>query len=304
MEVLKSKKDVFIDFNEIFSLRKYPAGEPHIIFNEARFNELDFYNSYVKHPRFIIETHLEFKTDSGYTVPKRDFNGLALIAQANESFKSYLGSLNTNQSHVFAIPYMPFGRHDRRENPHDALPINLVRKILEDVPVITVDPHSDVTGNEFSFVPQANFVKAAYNYLINPESQVPIIPDNGATKKVYEWAGSFSSAPVQCSKRRDPATGALSGFSIDPQADVNGKNCVIFDDICDGGGTFLGILSLLKDGGAKTVTLAVTHGLFTKGLDNGLEQFDSIICLDRPGLIRVSGYDKVNIETIKLKSIW
>jgi ribose-phosphate pyrophosphokinase len=72
--------------------------------------------------------------------------------------------------------------------------------------------------------------------------------------------------PLQkCEKVRDPGTGKLSGFSLVAGPDLLGAHCIIFDDICDGGGTFAGVSTLLKDAGASWVGLAVTHGIFSKG---------------------------------------
>jgi ribose-phosphate pyrophosphokinase len=48
---------------------------------------------------------------------------------------------------------------------------------------------------------------------------------------------------------------------------VNGKTVLIIDDICDGGKTFLELGKKLKELGAKSVLLHVTHGIFSKGRD-------------------------------------
>jgi ribose-phosphate pyrophosphokinase len=56
-----------------------------------------------------------------------------------------------------------------------------------------------------------------------------------------------------------------------------GKNCVIIDDLCDGGGTFLAIASQIKP---AHITLIVTHGIFSKGFDVFKGTFDEIIVSD------------------------
>ncbi len=47
---------------------------------------------------------------------------------------------------------------------------------------------------------------------------------------------------------------------------MKGKYCVIVDDICDGGRTFIELAKTLKEGGAQRVVLYVTHGIFSKGI--------------------------------------
>jgi ribose-phosphate pyrophosphokinase len=85
---------------------------------------------------------------------------------------------------------------------------------------------------------------------------------------------------VQCLKTRDTKTGALSGFSIADPLIVKGRNVVIIDDICDGGGTFIGLAQVLLEAGAQSLRLGVTHGLFTKGLAPLHAVFSQIHTLD------------------------
>jgi len=89
-----------------------------------------------------------------------------------------------------------------------------------------------------------------------------VAPDAGATKRCERFAKAVGAAGViQCLKKRDTKTGQLSGFTC--TADVSGKKLLILDDICDGGGTFVGLASELFT--AKQLDLAVVHGIFTKG---------------------------------------
>jgi ribose-phosphate pyrophosphokinase len=50
--------------------------------------------------------------------------------------------------------------------------------------------------------------------------------------------------------------------------------CLIVDDICDGGATFVALARKLREAGAIEVSLFVTHGIFSKGKD--LEGIDNI----------------------------
>ena len=59
--------------------------------------------------------------------------------------------------------------------------------------------------------------------------------------------------------------------------DVNGKNIIIVDDICDSGDTLLWSARLLKANGAKKLLAYTTHALFTKGTKEILDTFDVFI---------------------------
>ena len=81
---------------------------------------------------------------------------------------------------------------------------------------------------------------------------------------------------MQFDKIRDPSTGKITSIEC-PEEDLTGKTAIVFDDICDGGGTFLGIAKRLDELGAKNKILVVTHGIFSKGLDIMFDAYDEII---------------------------
>ena len=78
---------------------------------------------------------------------------------------------------------------------------------------------------------------------------------------------------------RDVKTGKLSGFKVYSD-DLEGQDCIIVDDICDAGGTFMGLATELKKKNAGKLFLAVSHGIFSKGLDNLTQYFDTIFTTD------------------------
>ena len=95
-----------------------------------------------------------------------------------------------------------------------------------------------------------------------------ISPDGGALKKIYKVSEYLGGVEVvECSKSRDVKTGKLSGFKVYSD-DLEGKDCLIVDDICDGGGTFIGLAEELKNKNAGNLYLAVSHGIFNKGFES------------------------------------
>ena len=81
-----------------------------------------------------------------------------------------------------------------------------------------------------------------------------------------------------CEKERDVSTGWITGFKLESPEIVVGKDILITDDICDGGMTFLKCAEALKEAGANSVSLYVTHGIFSKGLDIFKGLVDNIYC--------------------------
>ena len=160
------------------------------------------------------------------------------------------------------MPFMPFARHDRRRTFHDCNDLHLAMEMLKGIRVCVADPHSYVS-EVMPYIPQRDCV----NGLMGTggfDVDVVCIPDHGATKKAHEWfINTGAEWIVQGSKVRDPKTGDLSGFSIDDPHRVKGSRVMIYDDICDGGATFIGLADVLRKHGAAQINLGVTHGLFT-----------------------------------------
>ena len=164
-----------------------------------------------------------------------------------------------------ALPYVPYARQDRVCSEGEALSIRVLANLINSLEcsgVLIVDPHSDVTPALIDnvFVCQAHGV---FETCKDWSDEWIVAPDAGATKRCEAFAKAVGAKGViQCIKKRDPATGKLSGFKC--LDDVAGKKVTIVDDICDAGGTFLGLRSELA--AASQVDLAVTHGIFTQGV--------------------------------------
>ena len=94
---------------------------------------------------------------------------------------------------------------------------------------------------------------------------------------------------VQARKFRDVLTGNLSGFHVSDGEVLGGRPAIIVDDICDGGGTFVGLARELRKHGVTDLTLAVTHGLFTQGRARLTEDFSSVRTFAYAGMPRQSG---------------
>lgn len=246
--------NLVLDYGDVFDSMTYPAGEPHVRLRPS-FLEDAAYRGYEP---FIVAN-------------ASDWNDLMTLKIGDQILK------DNGVRATFVVPYMPFARHDRKNDTYDSCPVTFVLDLLASVHVITIDPHSDVTGI-FPSYPQAEVVKLYEHEGLFSYDLVVAIPDAGATKKAYSWINGRDT--VQCLKTRDPKTGKLSGFrAVDPEL-VEDRDVVIIDDICDGGGTFLGLGDVLLDHGARSLSLGVTHGLFTKGFDELNKRFTRIFTLD------------------------
>ena len=234
----------------------FSGGEPHI-----RIEEFD-----ISEP--VIITHRV-----------RTFNDLGLLSIAVDALRR-LGAKEIE----LVLPYFPGARQDRVMTAGESLSVKVYADIINGYGLksITIyDPHSDVTPallNNCKAIDNHSFVAQLVQTL--PENILLISPDAGASKKIQKLA-RFLQLPevLECGKKREVKTGKLSGFTV-PRDDLGQRPCLIVDDICDGGGTFIGLGKELKSKNSGPLFLAISHGIFSKGFDELLGIYDKIFTTD------------------------
>lgn len=252
----------------------FPDGQPHIVLDFTKPSPSQSHNLQSPIPNFTEGV----KIIARITSP----TDLMTVLMAKDVLDN--NDFSTIDLH---ITYLMAARMDRYMTDTEPFTLRLVASMLNaaNFSRITIfDPHSEVTTAlilRSKAIENHEFVKncIAHFYQNTPLSNYALIaPDGGALKKIYKVA-QFVDAPevIECSKKRDVKTGQLSGFQSNTM-DFEGKTCFVVDDICDGGGTFVGLAALLKSRNAGKVVLVVSHGIFSKGFD--LAGIDTIYTTD------------------------
>jgi ribose-phosphate pyrophosphokinase len=185
------------------------------------------------------------------------------------------------------LPYFPAARQDRQMIEGEPLSVKVYAQIInsqEYSEVLIFDPHSEVTPalvDRVRVLPNYQFVKLC---LAKTGACALVAPDGGAQKKIYKLAQYLGSEisglrVIECGKQRDVSSGALTGFKVYAE-DLAGKDCLVVDDICDGGATFVGLAQALRQHNAGRLHLAVSHGIFSKGIEPLASAFDTIFTSD------------------------
>lgn len=198
---------------------------------------------------------------------------------------------------VLVIPYLMGARFDRLMQHGDSIDLKVISDMINYCGferVFLLDVHSDTSNMLIN-----NSVNISNKFLVDEytkENSVLICPDAGAVKKVgkyLDWNKNIVDV-VYCTKSRDLSNGHLTLQVLTPEKCTN-RNCVIIDDLCDGGGTFLGIASQIQP---SNLTLIVTHGIFSKGLSVFDGVFNEIIVSDSYS----HSYNSNILKTVKYKS--
>lgn len=177
------------------------------------------------------------------------------------------------------LPHVPGGRQDRINPTGDILfTLKSVAQMINDrefEQVVVFDPHSAVTPallDRCDVVTPAEILKGFWKGYSGV-----IAPDVGAAKRAFDVAQALGLDFHQAEKHRNVSTGKLSGFAA-PTLKA-GEHYLVVDDICDGGGTFLGLGKVIQDAGAFA-DLYVTHGVFSNGLGNLLKVYKKVTTTD------------------------
>jgi ribose-phosphate pyrophosphokinase len=188
------------------------------------------------------------------------------------------------------LPLVPGSRQDRLLSEGDFL--FTAKSIADEInrrgfPSVTViDPHSNVTPALIDrcrvmtpadlIADDMNRVDFSYNGVISP--------DAGAESRASGVARVLGLPLLRGWKKRDIGTGKLSGFGLQDLPHKNdesgrGGHYLVVDDICDGGGTFIGLAEEIHKQQA-TADLYTTHGLYTLGLTKLLKSYQRVITTD------------------------
>lgn len=248
-------------------------------------------------PHIKIKTNLDISEMVNITTRIKSFNDLGLLLLANDALRR-MGIKTIN----LFLPYFPGARQDRVMIPGEPLTVKVYAEIINKAGfnrVTIVDPHSEVCSALLNQVSPFSNHKLVEKCVEGLENYLLVAPDGGALKKMHQLSTYLGGVPIiACNKERNVRTGALSGFTVYAD-DLKGQTCVIVDDICDGGGTFLGIAEALKDKNAGNIFLIVTHGIFSKGFEALQKHFSTIYCSDafstinHPALVQIKWADLI-----------
>lgn len=177
----------------------------------------------------------------------------------------------------YYLPYIIGGRSDRLLEIGS---VNYVKDVISPVinslkacNIFTIDPHSDVTEACIDNL-YINTNHEFFLWVLNKlKKDVEVIaPDAGSAKKAFKLP--FNGGITVCTKSRD-IQGNLTHVTV-PISDPT-KTFLIVDDICDGGATFINIADkILEQNPEAELYLAVTHGIFSKGLAELNKRFKGI----------------------------
>jgi len=173
------------------------------------------------------------------------------------------------------IPYYGYARADRKDQPRVAISAKLMANLITEAGanrVLTVDLHSPQIQGFFD-VPLDHLYAAPvlmqYFSSLKLENVMVVTPDAGGVKMGRAFAKRLGTDLAIVDKRR---TGHDQSEVLNLIGDVEGRNCILLDDMISTAGTICQASVALKKAGAKSVIACATHGVFSGPAFERLEQ--------------------------------
>lgn len=181
------------------------------------------------------------------------------------------GSAN---SVTVVMPYYGYERQDRKDYSRAPISARVMATILESLKinrVITFDLHAGQIQGFFSchtpfdnLYVESEFIKyikkKIISKVINLEDITIVSPDEGGVKRAVRIAGKLSVGTNTIYKNRSNAN-EINKMQL--MGNVEGKVCIMVDDMIDTGGTACNAAKLLKENGALDVYMLACHGLLS-----------------------------------------
>jgi ribose-phosphate pyrophosphokinase len=164
------------------------------------------------------------------------------------------------------IPYYGYARQDRKDKPRVPISAKLVANLLSAAGtnrVLTMDLHKAQIQGFFDIPVDHLFaapVIVEYCARLQAENLTIVSPDAGGAERARAYAKRLDAELAIVDKRRTE-DGTAEVMNV--IGDVNGRTCILQDDIIDTAGTIQKAATALKDAGAKQVLACAVHGVLS-----------------------------------------
>ncbi|ENZ00366.1 ribose-phosphate diphosphokinase [Clostridium thermobutyricum] len=212
------------------------------------------------------------------------------------------------------IPYYGYARQDRKAKSRDPITAKLVADLLTTAGanrVLTMDLHASQIQGYFN-IPVDHLVGSPIlaKYFIDKgmddqDDVVVVSPDLGSVTRARKFADKLH-APIAIIDKRRPKANVSEIMNI--IGDIEGKRCILLDDMIDTAGTITNAANALKDLGAKNVYACCTHGVlsgpaFERINNSAIEELVMLNTIDLPENIDKNKFKSLSVAPIFAEAI-
>ncbi len=174
------------------------------------------------------------------------------------------------------IPYYGYARQDKKDEPRVPIAAKLVADLLTQAGinrVLAIDLHAEQIQGFFSIPVDHLYsspVFAEYFGKRDLSNYVMVAPDAGSAKRARGYAKRMGGLPMAIVDKRREKKDQPEALNV--VGDVEGKVCLLLDDLISTGSTLLQATDMILSKGAKEVRVAATHGVLA---GDGIERLNA-----------------------------
>lgn len=243
----------------------------------------------VKYVRSIFpdgETHIKFTTDIDR---KEQYKVVCRITNPTELFELMQVGNILNRLGVYwvlEIPYLMGMRMDRVISFNEAFSLEIIANVINSLNIPEVGIYHPHSPRTLQLINNSYELKDNFNYLFKKELSDSIIcfPDQGAYDRYYstlQYYNPCSSYYITMNKVRDLENDGKI-IKLEPKHIPSAiewiDDILVYDDLCDGGGTFILTAKALREINPNAqLTIFVRHLVNPRGLENLSQNYDYVI---------------------------
>ena len=165
------------------------------------------------------------------------------------------------------VPFLAYARQDKKSRGREPISARLVLDLLKTAGadrIMSIDLHTaQIQGFFDGPVDHLWAMPVLVDYVrtrVDLENVTVVSPDAGRIRVAEQWAGKLGGCPLAFVHKTRDVTQPNKATANRVVGDVEGRECVLVDDLIDTGGTIAEAVKVILDAGAKSVVVAATHG--------------------------------------------
>lgn len=202
------------------------------------------------------------------------------------------------------IPYYGYARQDRKAKGREPITAKLVadlltvagadRMVCTDLHAGQIQGYFDIPVDHLSAVPT---LADYFSDLVKTGDFVVVSPDLGGVTRARNFANHLN-LPIAIIEKRRPKPNQSEVMNI--IGNIEGKNCILIDDIIDTAGTIVQAVDALKEKGAKKVYGCATHGVLSGPAIERLKNssIEKFVITDTIQLPEEKQIDKIEVVSV------
>lgn len=203
-------------------------------------------------------------------------------------------------------PFFPYARQDKKHKGREPISARLMADLFAAAGanrIMSVDLHTPQIQGFFNgpvdhlwaLPTLADHVAEQWG----SEDLTVVSPDSGRVRVADIWADRLGAPLAIIHKRRDPdVPNQVSAHEL--VGDVNGRTCLLVDDMIDTAGTIVAAAAALKKNGAARVIVAATHAVFSDPAVERLsgDAVDAVVVMDTLPIPEEKRFEKLTVLSV------